>query len=42
MPLAIVKRLDAVSKATGQSRTDVVLYLLRYGLEQWEASMESK
>lgn len=37
IPEKLLLRLDACAKATGNSRTDVILSILRHGLAQWES-----
>ncbi len=37
IPEKLLSRLDACAKATGNSRTDVILSLLRHALGQWES-----
>lgn len=37
MPEKLLARLDACAKATNNSRTDVILHLLRAALTQWES-----
>lgn len=37
IPEKLLLRLDACARATGNSRTDVILKLLRHGLTQWES-----
>jgi predicted DNA-binding protein len=35
-PRRILDRLDAVAKVTGHPRTDVILHLVRWGLDEYE------
>lgn len=35
-PKALLKRLDACATATGNTRTEVVMHLLRWALESYE------
>lgn len=36
-PTDVIRRLDEVSEDTGNNRSAVILYLVRWGLEQYEA-----
>ncbi len=42
IPEKILLRLDACARATGNSRTDVILSLLRHGLAKWEAEHQEQ
>jgi len=42
IPEKLLARLDACAKATGNSRTDVILALLRHGLTEWEGQQPPK
>ena len=42
IPEKLLARLDACAKATGNSRTDVILSLLRHGLTTWEGQQPQK
>ena len=42
IPEKLLARLDACAKATGNSRTDVILALLRHGISKWEAEQPPK
>lgn len=35
-PAKLLARLDAVAKVTGHPRTDVILHLVRWGLDEYE------
>lgn len=35
-PLALLKRIDAAAKATGNNRTETILHLLRWALDEYE------
>jgi metal-responsive CopG/Arc/MetJ family transcriptional regulator len=35
-PAKLLARLDAVAKATKHPRTDVILHLVRWGLDEYE------
>lgn len=35
-PVALIKRLDRAAAATGNSRTQVIIHLLRWGLDRYE------
>lgn len=35
-PQKLLARLDAVAKVTGHPRTDVILHLVRWGLDEYE------
>jgi hypothetical protein len=36
VPAKLIQRLDVVAKATGNSRTEVLLHLVRWGLDEYE------
>ncbi len=38
VPEKLLARLDACAKVTNNSRTDVILHLLRAALTQWEST----
>jgi metal-responsive CopG/Arc/MetJ family transcriptional regulator len=38
-PVSLLRRLDACAAATDNSRSDVVFYLLRWALDQYEAQI---
>lgn len=37
-PQNLVARLDSIAKATGNTRTSVIMHLLRWALEQYESN----
>ncbi len=41
IPEKLLARLDVCAKATGNSRTDVILSLLRHALSQWETEQSN-
>lgn len=36
-PKTVLTRIDAAAKATGNSRTETILHLLRWALDEYEA-----
>jgi metal-responsive CopG/Arc/MetJ family transcriptional regulator len=36
IPEKLVKRVDAVAKATGNSRTETILHLMRWALDEYD------
>lgn len=38
----LLARLDAIAKASGNSRTEVMIHILRWGVAEWEAEQRSE
>lgn len=41
-PEKLIARLDVVAKSTGNSRTEVILHLCRWGLDEYERQREEE
>jgi metal-responsive CopG/Arc/MetJ family transcriptional regulator len=41
-PTSIIRRLDACAAATDNSRSDVIFYLLRWALDQYESQVAAE
>lgn len=40
VPASMISKLDAIAKAEGCTRTEAMLHLWRYGIQEWEAERE--
>lgn len=41
-PKAVLVRIDAAAKATGNSRTETIMHLLRWALDEYEAQRSAE
>lgn len=40
VPVMMIEKLDRIAKAEGCTRTEAMLHLWRFGIQEWEAEQE--